>query len=127
MMVAWAVRPPRQRLAANPGVERSSAPLEPREGSAEPSERPGEILGDRALESEGLAASGMRHGEALRVQGEPIQAELHAILSVLHTLPVANVSSERMVDAPQVTPDLMTPPGEWPRLKERKPHAIRHE
>ena len=74
-------------------------------------QRLGQVLGERALETDTLAGGWVRERQTLRVEREPIEAELGAIRSILAAFRVPNVAGDRVVDASEVATDLVTAAG----------------
>jgi hypothetical protein len=86
-----------------------------------------EIFGNDAVERYALLGQGMQKRQALGVETQSIESDVGPVAAVFDALAVANVTGDRMVDAAEMTTDLMAAPGLGISGHEGKAHAVRHE
>ena len=80
----------------------------------------GQVVGNPGLNTHGLLGVWMIESDFTGVQGQPPQVEVLPKSPVVLPDPVVDVSDERMPDVPEVTANLVKPPGFWPGLDQGK-------
>ena len=86
-----------------------------------------QVFRDVALERNVLASGWVLERQPPRMQRETVKFELDAVDAVFGTVSVANVAGNRVMDAPQVTANLVAPSRTRLHSDERQPYQVGHE